>query len=239
VPWTGRELPAGPFAGDEGRPDPALAQALLQHADAVNRAAGADTADVPAELRATLEVAVVEALAAARVFAPIVALAGEAAEMALVTVTGADGRQALPVFSSPDALTRWRSDARPVPVHARRAALSAVAEGCELVLVDPAGPASYVVRRPALWALGQGQPWIPSYADPQVAAVIGQACAAEGLRCRLEPGAPAELRIVLGLPAGLDAVGVQAMVSRLADRLAADEVIAARVDSLDVRVHPA
>ena len=189
-------------------------------------------------MRAGLDVAVVAALAGARVFAPIVALVGEAAEMALVTVTGGDGRRALPVFSSPDALARWRADARPVPVQARRAALSAVAEGCELLLVDPAGPASYLVRRPALWALGQGVAWTPSYVDPQVAAAVGTACAAEGLPWRLEPGAPAELRIILGLAAGLDAGAVQAVVARLAGRLAADDLVAARVDSLDVRVRP-
>jgi hypothetical protein len=230
VPWTGRDLPPGPFAGDDGSPDPAVSFALQRYTDALA------ALDGPVVARARLEVAVVAALAGARLFVPIVALTGEAAEMALVTVTGADGRRGLPVFSSPDALARWRPQARPVPVPARRAALSAVAEGCELLLLDPAGPVSYTVRRPALWALGQGEAWTPSYGDPQVAAVIGEACVDVGVRCRLEPGDQAELRIVLGLPPGLGPAEVDSTVTALTNRLSRDEIVAARVDSLELSV---
>ena len=102
------------------------------------------------------------ALAQARLFVPVVAVTepGADAQMAVLTVTGADGRRALPVFSCVASLARWRPDARPVPVPGSRAALSAVAEGCDLLDLDPAGPVPYRIRRPAVWALGRGLAWI-------------------------------------------------------------------------------
>ena len=52
------------------------------------------------------------------------------------------------------------ADARPVAVYAARAALSAVAEGAELMVLDPGSEVTFVVRRPGLWALAQqGQLW--------------------------------------------------------------------------------
>ena len=85
----------------------------------------------------------------------------------------------------------------PVPVPGPRAALSAVAEGCDLLDLDPAGPVRYVVRRPAVWALGRGLPWTPSYADPVVAQEVSAICAAEGVVGRAASGATgAELRVV-------------------------------------------
>jgi SseB protein N-terminal domain len=185
-----------------------------------------------------VEADVVAALAAARVFVPVVAVADEDAHVAVLTVTGVDGRRALPVFTSPEALTRWRPDARPVPVPGRRAALSAVAEGCDLLDLDPAGPVPYVVRRPAVWCVGRGLTWIPSYADPLVAQEISALSGGEGLESRAEPGGSAELRIVLGLPAGLDADEVQRIVGRFERALSRSERIAESVDSVEVVVRP-
>jgi hypothetical protein len=163
VPWVGRDLPSQPYAGDDGRVDPALAEALAGFATG-----------------AVAIVEVVRALAAARVLVPVVAVIGEdhplpthtrgdlGAEMAIVTITGADGKRALPVFSSVQTLAGWDADARPVPVESARAALSAVAEGCELLVLDAAGPVPVVVPRPAVWALGQSRVWTPPGADPEV-----------------------------------------------------------------------
>jgi hypothetical protein len=182
------------------------------------------------------EVEVVAALAQARVFAPVVAVSDEAAHLALITVTHPDGRRAMPVFASVAALTQWRADARPVPVSGQRAAQAAVAEGCDLLDLDPAGPVSYLVRRPAVWALGRGDEWTPSYADHSLADEVAAICAAEGLLSRCEPGTGAELRVVIGHPEGLPGPELDQTISRLSRRLAASERFAAGVDSVEISV---
>ncbi len=178
--------------------------------------------------------AVVQALAAARVFVAVVAVPGAAADLALLTATLPGGRRALPAFTSPEALARFRADARPVPVAAPRAALSAVAEGCDLLDLDPAGPVAYLVRRPAVWALGQGRPWVPSYADPVVAQEVSRLGAEVGGRATCGRGAASELRVELALPPGLDAAGLAARVSAFEQAVSRSEVVAERVDALEV-----
>ena len=91
----------------------------------------------------------VASLATARVFVPILATladegegagglhADKQADMALVTLKAPDGRTAMPVFTSAASLKAWHPEARPVAVYAARAALSAVAEGAELLVLDP------------------------------------------------------------------------------------------------------
>lgn len=222
---TGRELPAGPYAADEGAADATLTRALDRLGD-----------------DARAEVDVVAALAAARLFVAVVARpdegADDAAHLALLTVTGTDGRRALPVFSSVATMARWRPEARPVPVPGRRAALSAVAEGCDLLALDPAGPVHYLVRRPAVRALGRGLDWVPSYADPDLALDVAALCAEDGLLSRCEPGATAELRVVLGPPEGLTRPQLEQAIERLSRRLSADERFADAVDSVELTVAP-
>lgn len=217
IPFQGRALPSATFAGDDGRPDPELAQALAGWT--------ADSLD---------EVAVVTALATARLFVAVVAVADEGTHMALMTVTGVDGRRALPVFTSPEALQRWRPDARPVPVPAARAALSAVAEGCDLLDLDPAGPVPYLVRRPAVWCLGRDLAWLPSYADPAVAEEMSALAVAQGLLARCERGDAAELRVVLGVPAGLSEDEVRDVVAGFERAVSRSERVAECVDSLEL-----
>lgn len=219
APWLGRQLPAGPFAADDGAPDAGLVHALDGLA--------ADPAS---------EVDVVAALARARVFAAVVAVADEAAHLALITVTRPDGRRAMPVFSSVAALSQWRPDARPVPVPGPRAAQAAVAEGCDLLDLDPAGPVSYLVRRPAVWSLGRGLEWTPSYADPGLADEVAAICAAEGLLSRCEPGTGAELLVVIGPPAGLAGPELDRTMARVSRRLAASERFTDSVDSVEISV---
>ena len=105
TPWTGRTLPTGDFAGDDGAANPGLAQAL--------GVAGAAFAD---------ESVVVAAIAAARLFVPVVAVAGDPAEtshdtvdagadMALITLTGPDGRRRVAVCGNP--LPQWPDPGEP------------------------------------------------------------------------------------------------------------------------------
>ncbi len=234
TPWAGRTLPIGDLAGDDGSADRALVEAL--------GVAGAGFAD---------ETAVVASLAAARLFVAVVAVAGDpatttdgsadaGADMALVTLTGPDGRRALPVFSSIAALAGWDSASRPVPVDARRAAVSAVAEGCQLLVLDVAGPVTYVVSRPALWAIGAGRPWTPAHRDEQVRAALTEAGARpEVVRVDAAPGAQAELRVTLVLREGLSADRVQVVAQQVAAALQDSDVIRERVDGLELTVQQA
>jgi len=232
VPWAGRSLPRGDFAGDDGTADPALRQALDDRA-----------------AEATDDAAVVRALGSARVLVPVVAVrvdeAGTAhgtsdkqADMALVTLTGPDGRRALPVFSSVETLARWDPSARPVAVESRRAVASAVAEGCDLLVVDPAGPVTFVVTRPALWAIGQGRKWSPAHEDADVLAELRRAVSAERDVAGVEgePGSGAQLRVVLRVRPGLDVEEVRALARRVGRALGASAVVAERVEGLELKV---
>lgn len=260
-PWAGRELPAAEkyhnFDTDDGAMDPAYAVALAA------LAAGDGT-----------EAAVVAALAKARVFIPIVAQLAEAtvgakglvsdkeSDMALVTLQGPDGRRALPAFTHADALKKWHPEARPVAVYAARAALSAVAEEAQLMVLDPGSQQPFVVRRPAMWALAQQQQWLPSYADPRVVQVLEQsvqkmghgavlgisASAGQGIQSHwgtdTQPsgqlvsggGTGPELCVTITLLPGLDQPAVNSVLEPLQNFWAGNEFFAQAVDSIQIRL---
>lgn len=259
IPWAGRNL--GPEAA-----------ALSTHADDDGSADVRVNAALD-ELRAGRagEDAVVDALREARIFVPLITgvaaphggdpeaapvpVSDKEAELSLVTIAAPDGRTALPVFSSVDTLRGWHPDARPIPTWAPRAALAAAAEGAQLMVLDPGAAISFVVRRPALWALAQQKPWTPSYTDAAVAAAARGATVSEPavlqVDCtagrgvvsaaldgtRVPGGGPGpELRIGLTLRAGLDRPDLDATVRRIQERLAADPVFADGVDSIELRI---
>lgn len=161
-----------------------------------------------------------------------------AASAALVTVAGPDGRAVLPVFSSVETLRRWDPKARLLPSLGPRAALAASSEADGLLVLDPAGPVAVLVPRPAVWALAEGRDWVPAPQDPEVAAGVAAALeTVPGLvAARSEPGRRAELAVVLTVVAGLDQRALDEVVESAGRALAAAEVVAARVDSLEVRV---
>jgi len=237
----GRSLPPTPqFAGDDGSTDPVLAAALAleQETDRLR--------------------AVVEALATARVLVPVVSYVEEEAETierevggatvqvtgeksasaAMVTLATPDGRAAIPVFSGMDALRAWRADARPIPAEGVRAALAAASDADGLLVLDPGGPVTVPVPRPAVWALAQQREWVPAAQDSAVTGAIDRALTAvPGVAAsRVEPGEDAELRVVLGLRPGLSRQEVQQIVQRAGQALAAEEIVAERVDSLQFQV---
>ena len=262
-PWAGRSLSGDGasvhnFEDDDGAADAGYLAAVA--------ALAAGTGD---------EAGVVAALATARVFVPIVASLAEEgdavagahgtelhgdkqADMALVTLKAPDGRTALPVFTSAENLCAWHPEARPVAVYAARAALSAVAEHAELLVLDPGSAATFVVRRPAVWALAKQHGWIPSYRDQAVADAV--AASATGIpalrRVELRPGggvasaqadgtqlpgggAGPELRVVLYLEDGLSAAEVQSLVAGLNEDWARNEAFAERVDSIEIKLQRA
>lgn len=257
-PWAGRSLAGDDakihnFENDDGTADAGYVAAV--------RALQTGTGD---------EAGVVAALATARVFIPIVAQLAEEAEtadglhadkqadMALVTLKAADGRTAMPAFTNAAALSAWHPEARPVAVYAARAALSAVAEGAELLVLDPGSDVTFVVRRPAMWALAQQHQWVPSYADQDVAREMGQAASGfaavrnielqpgRGVATRTADGAVLagggpgpELQVVLYLEDGLDAGSVQELVSDLQAAWSRNVLFGERVDSIEVKLRRA
>jgi hypothetical protein len=241
VPWAGRTLIGQPFAGDDGTTDSGLLAALAGWQERTDRAALID---------------VVRAWAPTRVLVPIVAVLGEgadvrsaaeqgqgdkSADMALVTITGPDGRRILPAFSSTAALAAWNPTARPVPVEAARAAQAAVVEGCDLIAIDPAGPIDCRLPRPVVWAVAQGRAWLPPAEDPEVLHAVADIATAlpDLVAHRCEPDGMAGLNVVLGLPVGLEPDRVQQITGRASQLLAAADLVAERAESLRLTVRAA
>ena len=239
VPWEGRQFERTPASADDGSAPVALIQALRLFRDGE-----------------VGEVGVVDAIRDSRLLIPLVAHLGESgidahrrtgdksAELSIVTVSGPDGRNVMPVFSSVDAMRRWKPLARPVPANAVRVAIAAASEGTELVVLDPTSPTEFAIRRPALWAIAQSQRWIPSYLDPEILDEFRNSAAFEPTveSVSLEPGdsdarlAGAELVVHLTLTPGLAGAELRAMLERLQVRWTANEIIATRVDSLSVQL---
>jgi hypothetical protein len=167
----GLNVVAQDYPEDNGSADSAVAAAL----DAYAAGQGSETAALAA-------------LAASRLLVPVVAIRAEAApaepggtaaaglagdkvaEMALPTVIGADGRAALPAFTSAGALTRWRAEVRPVPLSAVQVWQAALQEA-SAVVIDLAGPMPLAVEGARLAALAAGEPAPPPHTDPDVLTV--------------------------------------------------------------------
>jgi hypothetical protein len=239
VPWEGRSFEPNRHAGDDGSADPALLAALTAPRDSAAR-----------------QIAVVDAYRSARLLIPLVAEKGDEGvgphglavdktqELSIVTVAAPDGRRVLPVFSSVGAMQRWDAAARPVPADGVRTAVAAAAEDTDLIVIDPGSDSEFVIRRPAVWAIAQGQRWEPSPTSPEVFAALQQSVGGElaVLDLSVEAGDPTarlrgpELVVRLDLIQGLDQAELDAVLARLARRWAADDRIAVLVDSLTVKL---
>jgi hypothetical protein len=146
-----RTIPDPGFADDDGAGDPRVARAMAGHA------AGAESSGT-----------VLFLLQDARLLVPVVAVLGEvehdahgrahdkSSDMAAVLVQAADGSKGLLAFTSTETMARWDPQARPVPVPTGTAATAAIQDGAEALLVDLAGPATYVVDGEDLVRLAAG-----------------------------------------------------------------------------------
>lgn len=235
VPWTGRTLTGTGFDGDRGEADERLSALLAQ-----------DRPD-PA--------AVVAAVAAARLITAIVAVPGEiddssgipvdaTSDMASVTLVAPDGQRAMPTFTSTAALAAWNAEARPVPVTAQRAAVAAVQEGCDIMLLDlpaPPGSPAFTLRSSMVWALAMAQPWVPAHEDDHVARAVAHAVAEEAAVAdhALAAGTDGALLVDLALRPGLDQQQVHDLLTRVGERLATDGEARARIDALAFSVRTA
>lgn len=251
--WEGRDL------GGEGNP--------LHNFDN-------DNGLIDAQLKAALdgliagtgtEQQVHAALAEARIYIAVVAQLAEGgmgehgfaddkeADMALVTLSAPDGRKALPVFSSVEHLQAWHAEARPVAVYAPRAALSAVSEEAQMLVLDPGADFTFVLRRPGMWALARQQDWTPSYLSEELAAVVAEQATSEAVLAAIHMapgrgvgsrtasgtsvpggGSGPELRLEFTFRPGTDEAGARECVSRIHARLSANQDFAQNVDSLEV-----
>lgn len=248
-PWAGRSFGETAFAGDDGTAPPELLAAIQRFREHRTDEHGTNE-------HSTGEAAVVDAVRGARLLIPLVAKLGESgvndrgvtvdksAELSIVTVAGPDGRNVLPVFSSVEAMQRWNSKARPVPADGVRVALAAADEGTDLVVLDATSPTEFVIRRPALWAVAQSLPWAPSHSDPEVATEFASSATVEAdiVGVTLAAGDPdamlrgPELVVQLALRPGLDQTALTELLERVQSRWASSELIAARVDSLAVKL---
>ena len=245
VPWEGRSFEENRHAGDDGSADPALAAALAAFAAGEGDAAS-----------------VVDAYRSARLLIPLIAETGshgqdaepelgphglpvdKTQELSIVTVAAPDGRAVLPVFTSVQTMSTWNARARPVPADGVRTALSAASDGTELIVIDPGSPTEFVLRRPAVWAIGQGERWEPAHVSPEVYAGLQESIGGElgVLDLSVADGDPTarlrgpELIVRLHLIDGLDRAELDAILQRLAARWAADDRVAVLVDSLSVKL---
>jgi len=114
----------------------------------------------------------------------------------------------------------------------------------DLIVIDPGSPTEHVLRRPAVWAIGQQIPWEPSHRSPEVFAGLQDSVGRElaVLDLQVASGDPTarlrgpELIVHLKLVEGLDQQQLDAVLARLAKRWAADDRIATLVDSLSVKL---
>ena len=137
VPWAGRDLSPSGFETDTGAADPALLAALAHPRRRPRPDAGRRGEPVR---RARRRRAHRDRRARASTSSTT------QVDMAAVTLVAPDGQRALPVFSGVEALAAWDPAARPVPVTPARAGQAAVSEGCDVIVVDVAGPATRVLR---------------------------------------------------------------------------------------------
>ena len=159
------------FPGDDGAADPLVLAALTAYATGQGS-----------------EHAALTALSRSRLLVPVVAVLAESddqggeksTEMALPTLVAHDGSRAVLAFTCLDALKRWRSDARPVPVPAASAWLAGTQEA-SAVVIDVAGPVPLAVDGARLAALAEGRPVPLPHQDPEVLAALHAALAREPL----------------------------------------------------------
>jgi hypothetical protein len=239
TPWAGRHFEHNSWGNDDGSAPHGVIDAITRfHTGQAG------------------EEEVVEALRGERLLIPLVARLGEhgvtedgrivdkSQELSIVTVSGPDGREVLPAFTSVVAMQAWNAKARPVPAHAERVAIAAVSEHTDLVVIDPTSQTEFVIRRPALWAIAQSEPWLPSYRDDDVLIALSDAAAREPAvrEVALGHGDPSarlegpELVIRLTLDSGLDPASLDQLLGRLNAQWSASETIALRVDSMRVQI---
>jgi len=130
-------------------------------------------------------------------------------DAATLAVSLPDGHIALPVFTSAEAMVRWRADVRPVPVSPERAAQVACLSTDQLWVLD-SGSRDLRLPRPAVVAVAGGEEWVPSWRnEPVQAEVRAQLEEVDGVTgVAFGPGEGAELRVFIRIDAADGRSGV-------------------------------
>ncbi|MFF5207506.1 SseB family protein [Streptosporangium sp. NPDC000396] len=164
---------------DDGSTDVSVSSALAAFA--------AGTADAGA---------VMTALGGARLLVPVVALLTESevgehglrqekeSEMALPKLVGKDGREAVLAFTGVESLKLWRPDARPIQATTPQVCQAAVHENAAAVVVDVAGPVSFVIEGSILQAFAAVESGTIDQLGPQVTVARMEEAAPEPRRRR-------------------------------------------------------
>lgn len=236
-PFAGRVVPDTGFSDDDGRVDRRLESVLADFA-----AGDATVYDVQ---RVLVDV---------RVFVPVVAEAVDTTvdektgltsekttDMATVTLVGDDGRRGLLAFSSSERLTGWRADARPIPTAASTAAVAALDEDADALLLDLGGPVPFIAEGALLRALAQGRPWVRPAEDADVRAAVLAVFAEEPVVAEVDvvAGDSTDVSALVRLVPGVPAEELSGLGERIGGRLAESDVLRDRLaNGLDVRVLP-
>jgi hypothetical protein len=236
VPWEGRSFQPNPHAGDDGKTPPEVADALSAFRDGTGTFAQ-----------------LANALADSRALIPLVTHAGDEfdadnpvmedkiQELAVVTLEGPNGEKVYPAFTSAEAMRAWKSDARPIPIEFRRVALAAAGENVDRIVVNPSTD-QIVLRRPAVWAIAQGETVVSPWESDALLANVREALATieqvldvsfESVDVRATGLGP-ELRLVVALVAGLDESTMKAVVSEIHSRATSSLVLTQATDSLEI-----
>jgi hypothetical protein len=234
VPWEGRTFQDNPHARDTGQTPADVAERLTEW-----RAGTGTFTDL------------VAAFAVNRFLVPLVVHAGEAfdvdnpvmedkvQELAVITVAGPSGETVIPAFTSVAAMSVWNPDARPIPIEAQRVALAAASEHTDRIVVNP-GTDSIVLRRPVVWSIAQGNPYVAPWESTEFLAETRRLLAGIDnlLEIGVAPGDPnatgdgPDVTLVLALVDGLDADRVQSLVAAIQARVAGNDRFVAQVDAL-------
>lgn len=149
--FEGARLQESAFPDDDGSQSARLAEALEAWRHDRTRSAG-----------------VLRVLAEERLLVPVVAILGEveydeqglahdkSSDMAAVLMQGRDGRLALLAFTGTEQLNAWNPEARPVAVPAAVAAQSALQDDAAALVLDVAGPLTFVIEGEDLIGLAAG-----------------------------------------------------------------------------------
>ena len=241
VPWEGRAFQDNPHASDSGETPPEVAESLVSW-----RAGSGTLTDL------------VAAIATSRFLIPLVTHAGDdfdadhpvmedkVQELSVVTVAGPNGEKVIPAFTSVAAMSAWNQTARPIPIDAQRVALAAASEQTDRIVVNP-GTDSIVLRRPVVWSIAQGKPYVAPWESAEFLA--DTRAFLEGIDNLVDiavaPGDPnatgdvPDVELILELIDGLDAGQVHVLVAAVQERVSGNHLFINRVDalSLTLRMH--
>jgi hypothetical protein len=234
VPWEGRTFHDNPHAGDTGETPADVTGSLTAW-----RAGTGSFTDL------------VAALAVNRFLIPLVTHAGDdfdvdnpvmedkVQELSVITVAGPSGEKVIPAFTSVAAMSAWNSEARPIPIDAQRVALAAASEQTDRIVVNP-GTDSIVLRRPVVWTIAQGKPYVAPWESAEFLAETHKLLA--GIDDLVEVGVgPGDLNatgdgpdvtLILGLIDGLDADRVRTLVAEVQARISNNDIYINQVDAL-------